>query len=207
MQQVGVHRVGRAAAAVLHLDGYAVLLRVRQEFFARVQVPLAPRREHLDAGLERVIAELEADLVVALAGRAVGHRVGAGLARDLDLALGDQRPRDRRAEQVLAFIDRVGAKHGKNEIAHEFLTQIVDVDLLHAGRLRLRPRRLQLLALADVGGEGDDLAAIHILQPVQDDRGVEAAGIGEDDFHVSRCARRCAGLPAPTCRIRSRSVA
>ena len=46
---------------------------------ARGQVPFAPRRDHLDVGLERVIAELEAHLVVALAGGAVGDRVGAGL--------------------------------------------------------------------------------------------------------------------------------
>jgi hypothetical protein len=45
--------------------------------------------------------------------------------------------------------------------------------------LGLGARRLHLLALADVGGEGDDLAAVLRLQPFQDDRGVEAAGIGE----------------------------
>ena len=39
----------------------------------------------------------------------------------------------------------------------------------------------KLLPLAEIGGEGDDLAAISRLQPFQDDRSVEAAGIGEDD--------------------------
>jgi hypothetical protein len=38
------------------------------------------------------------------------------------------------------------------------------------------------LALADVGGEGDHLALIGVLQPFEDDRGVEAARIGEHDF-------------------------
>ena len=46
----------------------------------------------------------------------------------------------------------------------------------------LLPRRLQLLALAEVGGEGHHLAAVVGLQPLQDDRGVEAAGIGEHDL-------------------------
>jgi hypothetical protein len=57
----------------------------------------------------------------------------------------------------------------------------MDVFGLDAQQLRLGARRLQFLALAQIGGEGDDLAAIFGLQPFQDDRGVEAAGIGEDD--------------------------
>ncbi len=45
----------------------------------------------------------------------------------------------------------------------------------------LRARRLELLALAEVGGEGDDLALIGLLQPFEDHAGVEPARIGEDD--------------------------
>ena len=67
---------------------------------ARIEIPFAPRRNHLDIGFERVIAQLEAHLVIALAGGAMGHGVGAGLAGDLDLALGDERPGDRGAEQI-----------------------------------------------------------------------------------------------------------
>jgi hypothetical protein len=51
-------------------------------------------------------------------------------ARDLDLALGDQRPRDRGAEQIEALIERVGAEHREDEVAHEFLAQVVDEDVL-----------------------------------------------------------------------------
>src|SRR5690606_25104013 len=40
-------------------------------------------------------------------------------------------------------------------------------------------RLLDLLALADVGREGDDLGAVGGLQPVEDDRGVEPARVGE----------------------------
>ncbi len=207
MQQVRVHRVRRAAAAVLHLDGYAVRLRIGEQLLARGQVPLAPRREHADVRLERVVSKLETDLVVALAGCPVRDGIGAGRARDLDLALGDQRPRNRGPEQVLALVDRIGAEHRKHEITDEFLAQILDEDLLHAGGLRLRARGLELLALADVGGERHHFAAIGVLQPAQDDRRVEAAGISEDDLHVSRSGRRSAVSPAPTWRIRFRSGA
>ena len=101
---------------------------------------------------------------------------------DLDQALGDQRPRDRGAEQVDALVERVHAEHREDEVADEFLAQILDVDLLDAEHLGLLARRLQLLALAEIGGEGHDLAAIGRLQPFQDDRGVEPARIGEHDL-------------------------
>jgi hypothetical protein len=50
-------------------------------------------------------------------------------AGDLDLALGDQRPGDRGAEQVLALIDRIGAEHREDEVAHEFLAHVLDEDV------------------------------------------------------------------------------
>ena len=110
--------------------------------------------------------------------------IGAGFVDDLDQALGDQRPRDRGAEQVFALIHGVGAEHRENEVAHEFLAQVVDVDLfgLDAELQRLGARRLEFLALTEVGGESYHLALVGVLQPFQDDRGVEAAGIGEYYF-------------------------
>ena len=117
-------------------------------------------------------------------------------ARDLDLALGDQRPRDRGAEQVQPLVERVGAHHREDVIADEFLAQVVDEDVLGPDphQLGLVPRRLQLLALAEVGGEGHHLAAIGLLQPFQDHAGVEAARKGEHDAldlvgHVVRVLR------------------
>ena len=128
MQQVGVHRIGRLALLVgRHRD--LVRAGVLDQLGARVQVPLPPRRDHPDVRLERVVGELEADLVVALAGRAVGDGVGADLAGDLDLALGDQRPGDRGAEQVGALVERVGAEHREDVVADELLAQILDEDL------------------------------------------------------------------------------
>jgi len=50
-----------------------------------------------------------------------------------------------------------------------------------SAHLGLLARRLELLALAEVGGEGDHLALIFLLEPFQDHR-VQAARIGEHDF-------------------------
>src|SRR3546814_14590067 len=62
------------------------------------------------------------------------------------------------------------------------LAQVLDEDLLYAEQLCPASRRLHLLALAVIRGEGHDLAVIGSLQPAQDDGCIEAAGIGEDDF-------------------------
>jgi hypothetical protein len=65
---------------------------------------------------------------------------------------------------------------------------------LDAEQQRLVARRAELLALAEVGGEGHHLAAVGGLQPLQDHAGVEPAGIGEHDLlHVLDAHRR--GFP------------
>jgi len=183
VQEVGVDRERRLATLVLG-DRDLVLLGEFEQLGARGQLPFAPRRDHLDVGLQRIIGEFEADLVVALAGRTVTDGIGAGLQREVDLMLGDQRPGDRGAEQVLALVQRIGAEHREDEILHELFAHVLDEDVLglDAQQLRLLARRRQFLALAEIGGEGHHLAAIGGLQPFQDDRGVEAAGIGQDDL-------------------------
>ena len=182
MQKVGVGRERRLAALVLG-DRDLVLLGEGEKRGARGETPVAPGGDHLDVGLERVGREFEPHLVVALAGRAMGDGVGADLAGDFDQALGDQRPGDRGAEQILPLVLGVGAEHREHVVAHEFLAHVLDEDVLgldpeHFGFLA---RGLELLALAEVGGEGDDLRAVGRLQPLEDDGGVEPAGIGEDD--------------------------
>ena len=204
VQQVGVDRERRLAFLVLG-DRDLVRARELEQLVAPLERPLPPRRHDLDRRVERVIGELEAHLVVALARGAVTHRVGADLRGDLDLLLGDQRPRDRGAEQVLPLVQRVGAEHREDVVADELLAQVLDEDVvrLDAEQQRLLARGRELLALAEVGGEGDDLAAIGGLQPLQDDRGVEPAGIGEDDFFdvasshdaPARYGRACPGHP------------
>jgi hypothetical protein len=47
---------------------------------ARLEGPVAPGRDHLDVRVQRIGREFEANLVIALAGRAMGNRVGAGFA-------------------------------------------------------------------------------------------------------------------------------
>ena len=183
VQKVCVHGEGGIAALVLG-DLDAVLFGEFQEVGARFELPVPPGGDHLDVGAQTIIAEFEADLVIALAGGAVADGVGADHVGNLDLALGDQRPGNRGAEEVDALVDGVGAEHREDEVADEFLAHVLDEDVfrLHAGGQRLLAGRLQLLALAEISGEGDDFAAEFDLQPFQDDRGVEAARIGKNDL-------------------------
>ena len=178
MKQVAVGAVGPLGG---HRHGDVVARRELEERGPRAELPLPPGRDHPEVGRERRVGQLEADLVVALAGRAVGHGVGALPGRDLDLSAGDQRAGDRRAEQVRALVDRVGPQHREDEVPHELLPEVHDVDGRRAGAQRLLADRQQLLALAEVGAERDHLAAVALDQPAEDHRGVEPARVREDD--------------------------
>ena len=79
----------------------------------------------LQARVERHEGQLEAHLVVALAGGAVRDGIGADLVGHLHQVLGDQRAGNGGAEQVFALVDRPGAQHGEEVIVGELLLQVV----------------------------------------------------------------------------------
>ncbi len=170
------------------LDRDGMLFSVVHQFFTGQQVPLAPRRNDFYPRLEGIGTELETHLVVALAGSTVGDGIGAGLVGDLDQTLGDERPRDGGAQQVLAFVDGVGTEHREHEVAHELFAQIIDVDFLDAHGLGLGACRLDLLTLTQVSGKGHHFTVISILQPLEDHRSVQAAGICQNDLVYVRHA-------------------
>ena len=144
---------------------------------------VAPRGDDLQLGREAGGGQLEADLVVAFAGGAVGHGLGLFLRGDLDHALGDERPGDAGAQEILALVDRAGLDHREDEVARELLLQVGDVALGRAGAFGLGFQALEFLLLADVGAEGDDLGVILFLEPGEDDGGIESARISENNLH------------------------
>ena len=83
--------VDRVGALDRRRDRDAVLLRVG-DLLVAAHLPLAHRRDHLQVGRQGGDRRLDAHLVVALAGAAVGDRVGAVLARRVAGELGQQRP-------------------------------------------------------------------------------------------------------------------
>ena len=68
------------------------------------------------------------------------------------------------------------------KVAGELLAEILHEDGGGAELLGLAARGLELLALPEVGGEGHHLAAVAVLEPSQDDGGVEPARVGEHDL-------------------------
>ena len=183
VQQIRVNREGRIAALVLgdwNLVGFCKF----QQLGAAGQIPFAPRRDHLDRRVQGIGRQLEPDLIIALAGRPMGHGIGPGFMRNPHQMLRNQRPRDRGAKQIQPFVKCIGPEHRKDEIPHELFAHIHDVDILGLDpqQDRLLARWFKLFALAQIGSEGHDLAAIFGLQPFQDDRRIQTARIGEDDF-------------------------
>src|SRR4051794_30017516 len=116
--------VARVRILLRHRHGDAARGGIVDGIFARDDVPLAPRRDDGQLRRERLIRELETDLIVALAGAAVRERVAAGGERDLDLLARDQRARGGRAEEVVLLVNRAGLEHGKEEVARELFLRI-----------------------------------------------------------------------------------
>ncbi len=159
-------------------------LRAARELLAKPLLP--PRRDDLDLRRERGGGQLEAHLVVALAGRAVGHRLRAVGVGDLDHALGDERPGDARAQEILPFVERARLDHRKDEVARELLAEIVHLAAARAGRERLGFQAVEFLLLADIRAERDHFRPVRLLEPTEDDRRVQTARIRDDDFHRLR---------------------
>ncbi len=138
---------------------------------------VAPRSDDLQVGRERGGGQLETDLIVALAGRTVRDGVGFFLLRDLDHALGDERARNGRTQEVLAFVNRAGAEHWKDEVARKLFLQIINVDFGRAGLDGFGFKAVEFLLLPDVGAEADHFGIIFFLDPGHQDGSIEAAGI------------------------------
>ena len=93
-------------------DGDVLLLGVVDQVEATLELvkvrAIPPQRDALHVGGHGEVAELEADLVVALPRGPVRHVFGFLAAADLDLALADAGAGDGGAEEVAALVDGVG---------------------------------------------------------------------------------------------------
>ena len=183
-------------------DRHVVFRRVLDAVFARDQIPFAPRGDHGQLGRQSLIGQLEADLIVALAGAAVRERVASGGKRGFHLAFGEQRPRDRRPEQILVLIDAARADQLPQIVADELFAHVGDFHFGSSGLARFRFEAGQLIAaLTDIAAHGDDFATVVFLQPRNDDGCVQPARIGECDFF---CIHEFFDLP---CQSRTKAGA
>ena len=66
-----------------------MLLSKMDELLARAQIPFAPWRNDRDVRLECVIRQFKPDLVIALARRTMGDRIGTHFFGNLNLLFSD----------------------------------------------------------------------------------------------------------------------
>ena len=86
-----------------------------------------PRGDNFDIRSQSFDAQLEADLIVALAGCAMADRDSAFLARDLDQLLYDSGAGHGCAEQVFVLIDSARLYAGHDEVLSKIIIDVLDI--------------------------------------------------------------------------------
>jgi hypothetical protein len=127
MSQIGVHGPGlrlRRRDRNLVLGGIVEQILPALEALAELGQP--PWCNDLDGRLERVEGQLEADLVVALAGAAVRHKVAVLLLGDANLGASDDGAGERGAEEVAAFVCGIALDGAEAELLDELFLQVED---------------------------------------------------------------------------------
>ena len=164
--------------------------------------PFAHRGDDLEVRVERLEGDVEADLIVALAGAAVGDRLGAFLVGHIDHQLGDERPAQGGGERILAFVDRAGHQRRPDEQIDEQVAGVDGDGVDRPGLEGLLLDLLDVLALAQVAGEGDDVQVVFLADPWHHDGGVEAAAVGQHDFLTSHRRAPFNGHASPRTAVR-----
>ena len=144
--------------------------------------PLPPGGDDGHLRREALDGQLKADLIVALAGAAVGNGVRALLLGDLHQPFADDGSGEGGAQQVVLVL---GPHHhgGDHHVVYHLVHQILNVQLGSAGLDGLLLQPLQLVPLAHVRGHGDDLGVIVVLLQPGDDNGcIQSSGVGQHNF-------------------------
>ena len=175
--EVLVHAVGGLFRG---RDGDAVLLGVGH-LLGAVHVPVAHRGDDGQVGGDGGRRHVEADLVVALARRAVGDVGGPDLPRGLDQLLRDERARQGRKERVFSAVERVRLYGGGDVLVRELRLRVAHEGVRGAYPQCLRPHVVGGLSLAEVHVQGVGHGSL-FLQPLHADRGIQSARVGEHDL-------------------------
>ena len=174
-------------------------------FLPRADVPQPPGGDDLEVGRQGLVGQLEAHLVVALSGAAVSHGVGALLEGDLDLVPGLQGPGDRGTQQVLVLVDGPRPQQREQVVPDELLPHVEQVELGGSRGEGLGLEAAQLFVLPDVGAHGHHLRSrVVLLEPGDDDRGVETSRVGEYDFLDRMFGHSCSSSSMSDAALRAR---
>ena len=119
----------RIVGLTVYLQRNIVRLGVIYHLVTRFYIPYPPGRDYRHVGSERLYAQLEPHLIVALSGAAVAYRVGAFLFGYLHYFLRDEGSCKRCAEQIIALVNGACLHGWVNIILDELLFKIKDVKL------------------------------------------------------------------------------
>ena len=151
-----------------------------------LQVPLANRGDNLELGVEGLDGGLKTDLVVTLAGAAVGDVGSAKLVGDLNKLLGKQRARQGGEQRILVLVHGVCCDGLSQELIRELVAQVEHLAIENAQVERLLLLGIQSgLFLAHVAADTNDIEILLVLEPFDTYGCIKTTGICENDFFLA----------------------
>ena len=151
-----------------------------------LQIPLTNRGDNLELGVEGLDGGLKTDLVVALAGAAVGDIGGAELVSDLDELLGKQRTGQSGKQRVLILVHGVGGDGLGQELIGELIAQVEHLAIQNTQVEGLLLLGIQAgLLLAHVSADTNDIEILLVLEPLNTYGCIKTTGICENDFFLA----------------------
>ena len=151
-----------------------------------LQVPLANRGDNLELGVEGLDGGLKTDLVVTLAGAAVGDAGRAKLVGDLNKLLGKQRARQGGEQRILILVHGVCGDGFGQELIGELVAQVEHLAIENAQVERLLLLGIQSgLFLAHVAADANDIEILLVLEPLDTYGCIKTTGICENDFFLA----------------------
>ena len=149
------------------LNGQAVPPGVGEFVVQGRQVPLPHRGEDLQARILGGDGGFHADLIVALAGGAMGDTGAALLLGGADQFAPNQVTGQGGTQEATRLVNRVGLQQGESEIAQELFPAVDDLSRGGTQFERHFAERLQINFLTEIDGERQHLIAALMHQPVE----------------------------------------
>src|SRR5262249_31647333 len=81
--------------------------------------------------------------------------------------------------EVPPLVDRIGPQRREDVLRDELAADIHDLHGVRAAAPRFRPHLVEVVSLTDIGDDRHDLRAVALLQPGDNDRGVEPSAVGQ----------------------------
>ena len=185
-----VHILG-VVGLTCDLDRNIVSLCVLDLLLTGLDVPDSPGSDDLHFRSKSLDRQLKTHLVVALTGAAVADSVSAFLACDLHDTLCDRRTSEGSTEQI-AFVLCASLEGREDEVVYELVLDILNIQLGSACLLSSLLETNDLGILTYVACYADNFAAgVIFVQPGDNDRCVETAGVSQNDLFDFLCHDLC----------------